>query len=42
MQSLKLELERDGVPAGGVRLYWLGQAGFAFRTAAGRLPVGRL
>jgi L-ascorbate 6-phosphate lactonase len=24
------------VPVGGVRLYWLGQAGFAFRTPAGR------
>jgi len=24
------------VPAGGVRLYWLGQAGFAFLTSAGR------
>ena len=24
------------LPPGGVRLYWLGQAGFAFRTAAGK------
>lgn len=31
-----LDQEPATVPAGGVRLYWLGQAGFAFRTAAGR------
>ncbi len=36
MLNLKLELDRAEVPAGGVGLYWLGQAGFAFRTAAGR------
>ena len=34
--SLKTELAQVEVPAGGAALYWLGQAGFAFRTAAGR------
>jgi L-ascorbate 6-phosphate lactonase len=33
---VKLELDRAEVPAGGIGLYWLGQAGFAFRTTAGR------
>ena len=36
MNSLKLDLGQAPVPSGGVRLYWLGQAGFAFRTHAGR------
>lgn len=36
MNKLKLDLAEATVPLGGVRLYWLGQAGFAFRTAAGR------
>ena len=36
MDDLKLDLRQSAVPLGGVRLYWLGQAGFAFRTAAGR------
>jgi len=36
MLNLKLELDRVEVPAGGVGLYWLGQAGFVFRTAAGQ------
>ncbi|MGB2614806.1 MAG: MBL fold metallo-hydrolase [Phycisphaerae bacterium] len=36
MHSLELDMGQVAVPAGGVRLYWLGQAGFAFRTAAGR------
>ncbi|MEI6970330.1 MAG: MBL fold metallo-hydrolase [bacterium] len=30
------DFRKASVPAGGVRLYWLGQAGFAFLTAAGR------
>lgn len=29
-------MRQASVPAGGVRLYWLGQAGFAFRTEAGK------
>jgi len=36
MSSVVRNLREASVPAGGVRLYWLGQAGFAFRTAAGR------
>jgi len=36
MLELTLDLQHAAVPADGVRLYWLGQAGFAFRTAAGR------
>ena len=36
MTELKNELRQTDVPSGGVRLYWLGQAGFAFSTAAGR------
>ena len=36
MSALTSELRQAPVPAGGVRLYWLGQAGFAFRTAEGR------
>lgn len=30
------DLKPTSVPLGSVRLYWLGQAGFAFRTATGR------
>jgi hypothetical protein len=33
---LKLDIGQSAVPAGGIRLYWLGQAGFAFRMAEGR------
>ena len=36
MTGLVDELRQVSVPAGGVRLYWLGQAGFAFKTAAGK------
>ncbi len=36
MSDIVRDLHQTPVPAGGVRLYWLGQAGFAFRTAAGR------
>jgi L-ascorbate 6-phosphate lactonase len=36
MSSVVHDLQTAPVPPGGVRLYWLGQAGFAFRTAAGR------
>lgn len=36
MSELTLDLAQAVVPAQGVRLYWLGQASFAFRTAAGR------
>lgn len=36
MRHLLDDLRQTEVPAGGVRLYWLGQAGFAFRTAAGK------
>ena len=36
MHSLKEDIAEGATPVGGVRLYWLGQAGFAFRTAAGR------
>jgi len=30
------ELWQASIPSGGVRLFWLGQAGFAFRTATGK------
>jgi len=33
---MQTDLRQASVPTGGVRLYWLGQAGFAFRTATGR------
>jgi len=36
MVELLQELPQVEVPAGGVRLYWLGQAGFVFCTAKGR------
>jgi L-ascorbate 6-phosphate lactonase len=36
MSEFTQDLSQAVVPSGGVRLYWLGQAGFAFRTAAGR------
>lgn len=36
MVELMQDLLHVDVPAGGVRLYWLGQAGFAFRTATGQ------
>ncbi len=36
MNELVADLAQTVVPAGSVRLYWLGQASFAFRTAAGR------
>jgi L-ascorbate 6-phosphate lactonase len=36
MSDFRQELSQDVVPSGGVRLYWLGQAGFAFRTPSGR------
>jgi L-ascorbate 6-phosphate lactonase len=35
-EVLVSELRQASVPQGGVRLHWLGQAGFAFRTAAGK------
>jgi L-ascorbate 6-phosphate lactonase len=36
MADLRTDLAQAVVPARGVRLYWLGQAGFAFRTAGGQ------
>jgi L-ascorbate 6-phosphate lactonase len=36
MSDLIRDLRGTTVPLGGVRLHWLGQAGFAFRTPAGR------
>jgi L-ascorbate 6-phosphate lactonase len=36
MADLRTDLAQAVVPARGVRLYWLGQASFAFRTANGR------
>ncbi|MFZ4396521.1 MAG: MBL fold metallo-hydrolase [Kiritimatiellia bacterium] len=36
MSELTRDLQTAAVPAGSLRMYWLGQAGFAFRTAAGR------
>jgi L-ascorbate 6-phosphate lactonase len=36
VNSLPHDLLQTPAPAGGVRLYWLGQAGFAFRTVAGK------
>ena len=36
MTHLMHDLQQSAVPTGGVRLYWLGQAGFAFRTPAGK------
>ena len=36
MVELMQDLLQVDVPAGGLRLYWLGQAGFAFRTATGK------
>ncbi|MEI6149841.1 MAG: MBL fold metallo-hydrolase [bacterium] len=36
MSELTTGLRQAEVPAEGVRLYWLGQAGFAFRTAEGK------
>ncbi len=36
MFNLAEDLRCAPVPSGGVRMYWLGQAGFAFRTASGR------
>ena len=36
MSEWTRDLRNAEVPARGVRLYWLGQAGFAFRTARGR------
>ena len=35
MTDLSADLKNAGVPHGGVRLYWLGQAGFIFKTPAG-------
>lgn len=36
MSKIVEELGNFRVPAGGVRMHWLGQAGFAFRTPAGK------
>jgi L-ascorbate 6-phosphate lactonase len=36
MNELTTDLNNAAVPMGGVRLHWLGQAGFAFRTSGGR------
>lgn len=36
MSSLAADLRQTAVPTSEVRLHWLGQAGVAFRTAAGR------
>jgi hypothetical protein len=36
MSGLTDDLRQAPVAAGCIRMYWLGQAGFAFRTAAGR------
>ena len=36
MSDLTHDLRETQVPLDGVRLYWLGQAGFAFRTAEGK------
>ena len=36
MPDLSADLKNAEVPLGGVRLYWLGQAGFAFRTSGGK------
>ncbi|MBM4142463.1 MAG: MBL fold metallo-hydrolase [Lentisphaerae bacterium] len=36
MKCLVDDLRQAAVPAGAIRMYWLGQAGFAFRTAAGK------
>lgn len=36
MVNLQQDLAQSPVPPGGVRLYWLGQAGFAFRTTTGQ------
>lgn len=36
MIELVADLEQTAVPAGSVRMYWLGQSSFVFRTAAGR------
>ena len=36
MSDLSVDLKNAGVPLGGVRLYWLGQSGFIFKTPAGK------
>jgi L-ascorbate 6-phosphate lactonase len=36
MSPLQTQIEAAAVPAGTVQLWWLGGAGFAFKTAAGR------
>jgi L-ascorbate 6-phosphate lactonase len=36
MNGMMTDIERAPVSAGSVRMYWLGQAGFAFLTAAGK------
>ena len=36
MSDLTRDVSGFTVPSGGVRLYWLGQAGFVFRTPAGK------
>ena len=36
MRPLVDDLRQTAVSAGALRMYWLGQAGFAFRTAAGK------
>ncbi len=33
MSKLSVEISKAKVPDGSVRLWWLGQAGFAFKTA---------
>ena len=37
MDSLSKQIERTAVPAGTVQVWWLGGAGFAFKTAAGQV-----
>ena len=37
MSLLSQEILASEVPEGAVRLWWLGQAGFAFKTPAGKI-----
>ena len=37
MESLSREIPTTAVPEASLRLWWLGQAGFAFKTPAGRI-----
>ena len=36
MNQLPVQIDASTVPAGAVQLWWLGGAGFAFKTAAGK------